>query len=142
MSQNRRDALAALATLIGAITEVKTVRRVSMPIDITQWAESELPLVEIREPDESAASELTNMRQLTSLNIVLRVWFVIWGEVPTTTYETLEKKIRNKIGDNFKLNDTVNGVWVTNISKVDGEMPLYHFDIILRLKLYLELQNA
>ena len=142
MAQNRRSILAALATISHGVTAVNTVRRVHAPIDITQWAEAELPLVEIEEPAESADTELTNMRQMVFLDIKLTVWFVLWGESPTSTSEKLETDIRNAIGNNFTLNCTAVCAWVTNVAKVDGEMPLYHFEISVRLKYYLELENV
>jgi len=139
---NRRDALAALQSILSTIAEVKTVVRSYVPIDITSYAEAAFPLIELQEPDETPDSEMTSMRQIAFLEVATKVWFITWGENPTATYESLVKAIRNKIGANFNLNNTATGCWVINVTKVEGEMPLFHFDISLRLKYYLALQDA
>jgi len=142
MSLNRRDVLAALKTILATTSGVTTVVRTFVPIDITNYNENELPLIELQEPDEMPDEEMTSMKQIALLEMKCRVWFVVWGESPTTTYESLVKALRDKIGANFKLSDTATGCWVIDVTKVEGEMPLFHFEISLRLKYYLDLQNA
>jgi hypothetical protein len=72
------------------------------------------------------------------LDVALRVYFVSWAEIPATTYETFVKKIRDKIGANFKLNNSASGVWVDSITELFGEMPVYFFDISLVCRYYLD----
>ena len=134
MPENRRNILAELKTVLEEITEVKTVVRSHMDIDIAQYASANLPLINILEPSESAEAELTDRRATQLLEgPQLRVHFVEWAEVPSTAYETLVKAIRDKIGGNFKLNNKVIACWVKSISRTDGLMPLYFFNIELRL---------
>lgn len=141
MSQNRRDILSNLATLLGAVTGVTTVVRSLREIDITQYNEAQLPLVNLIEPDEDSAGEMTSMRSLMGLNPMVSVFFIRWGEDPDSTYENLEKNIRDQIGDNFTINGTCSGAWVTSVSPVTGEMPLFRFDIEISCEYYANLKN-
>ena len=137
MSLNKRDIFAALKTLLEEITEVKTVVRVFDPIDIKLRFTTELPLIEIQEPDETVDKSMTSRRSIMSLATQLRVFFVRWGDVPNNDYENLEKVIRNKIGDNFCIENTAIATFVTKVSKVAGPMPLYQFTIGLRMLYYI-----
>lgn len=141
-SLNRRDALSNLATILATTTGITTVVRTYGDIDITKYSSTQLPLIEVQEPEETPDEEMTSMKQIAFLDLILKVWFVTWGMAPTSTYEDFVKAIRNKIGANFKLNDTATGCWVISVTKVEGEMPLFHFNISLRLKYYLDLTNA
>lgn len=140
MSLNRRAALAQLATNLGAVAEVMTVVRHYAELDITQYTEAELPLIGIKEPGESPDEEMTSMRAVMNLETKLRVYFVCWGINPTATYETLVKAIRDKIGSDFTLTLTATKSLVTDISEIDGEMPLYFFDMDISIKYYLNQQ--
>lgn len=142
MELNRRDILSNFKTILDAISEVTTVVRSNSILDISNYYSTELPLIEIQEANEVPDKELTSMRQMAYLDLVLRVYFVEWGEVPNATYETLLKKIRNKIGDNFRVNDTANAAWVVGVGKIEGEVPLYHLDIDVRVKYYLDLTDV
>lgn len=142
MTLNRRDALATLKTKLEEISEVKTVVRSYMEIDITNYKTADLPLINIIEPAEEAEEQMTSMRAIMELLVRLKVWFVDWAEDPDVTiYETLIKKIRDKIGANFKLDNTVTGVWVLDVSLVDGELPVYNIEIGLAMKYYLSQQD-
>lgn len=138
MAENRRDLLAQLETTLSTITEVKTVVRTLVDIDITNYNEAELPLIAIREPLETAAIEMTSFRAIQRLETKLKVFFVVWGENPTTAYETLIKKIRDKMGSNFKLDGKANKALVKDVSPVDGEMPVYFFLMDLDIRYYLD----
>lgn len=142
MLLNRRDIGSNVKTVLDAVSEVKTVVRTNARIDIANYYSSDLPLVEIMEADESPDVELTGRRQMSFLDLTLRVYFLEWGEFPNTTYETLIKKIRNAIGNNFNLNDTANGAWVVGVGEIQGTMPLYSLDIKVRVKYYLELTDV
>ena len=138
----RSQVLAALKDALAAAAGVKTAVRTYRDMDISNYKEASLPLVEVREPDEIPDEEATSMRQLSSLNATARVWFVTWGESPTTTYEALTKAIRDAIGNNFTLGGKATGCWVVDVSRVEGEMPLYHFDITFRTHYCLNLRNV
>jgi len=142
MSLNRRSVLSNLASILATTSGITTVVRTYRDIDITKYASAGLPLLELQEPEEAPDEEMTSMMQIAFLDMKARVWFITWGETPTSTYEALVQAIRNKIGANFRLNETATGCWVINVTKVEGEMPLFHFDISLRLKYYLDLKNA
>lgn len=142
MELNRRDLLSNFATILDMISEVQTVVRSNAVLDISKYYTTDLPLIEIQEANETPDRELTSMRQLAFLDLVLRVYFVEWGEIPTATYETLIKKIRNQIGNNFNINNTASGAWVVGVGKVEGEMPLYHLDLDVRVKYYLDLTDV
>ena len=143
MTENRRDILAELKTVLEEITVVKTVVRSHMFIDITQYASAQLPLINMLEPSESAEQELTDRRATQLLEgPQLRVHFVEWAEIPSAAYEALVKAIRDKIGVKFKLNNKAIACWVKTISKTDGLMPVYFFDIELRLMYCLNQQDT
>ncbi len=140
---NRRDVLSGLKTILSSVSGIKTVVRTYADLVLSaSYKTTDLPLIEIREPEEYPETELTGMRQMELLNLTLRVWFIDWAESPTSTYETLVKDIRNKIGGSFTVGDSAVACWVNNVGIVEGEMPLFHFDIALRTKVYLNLQNA
>jgi len=143
---NRRTLLANLETALGTISDIKTVFRHYISLDITQYTEIELPLIAIKEPAEENDQEMTARRAMVSLDLSIRLYFVSWGIAPTTvaptrTYETLIKKIRNKVGGDFTLNGGSTATWVIGVSVVDGDMPLYFVDIGLR-SLYYQNQQA
>ena len=146
-SQNRRTILAALKTILEELapTYITTVVRTYTEIDITNYLTADLPLIEIQEPEESAETEMTNRRSIQNLEVNLRVWFVDWAEDPDATiYETLMKQIRDKVGSKFALCvDSVPSAianWVGRVSKVEGEMPVWHFTMDLILRYYLNQQ--
>jgi thioester reductase-like protein len=142
MSQNRRTILSNLTTALGNVTGVTTVVRTITEIDITQYTESQLPLINVREPEENTEDEMTSMKSMMNLEILTTVFFIRWGMDPDSTYETLVKNIRNQIGANFTLNGSCTGTWVTDVSLVTGEMPLFRFDVILRCEYYLDLKST
>lgn len=142
MLLNRRYIGNSVATILDMISEVKTVVRSKNALDITNYCYTNLPLVEIREARESPSPELTGMRQMSWLDLVLRVHFIEWGDWPSETYELLVKRIRDAIGNNFTLNDSANGAWVVEVSEVSGSMPLYYLDIRVRVKYYLQLEDV
>ena len=149
---NRRDILSSLKTILesvdGIITVVRsygintTKTRANEGIDITQYSSTDLPLIDMNEPPEPTDEESTARHSVMLLDIELRVWFVDWTDQPQSSYETLMKNIRNKIGDNFKVNNTATACWVTDISDIKGELPLFYYDITLRVKYYLDQRNA
>ena len=49
MAENRRDVLSGLETIIGEITSVTTVVRSYKAIDITNYKEADLPIINIKE---------------------------------------------------------------------------------------------
>ena len=139
MTENRRDLLAALATMLGTVSGVVTVvRHYSEEFDITQYAEAELPLVAIKEPIEVPEEECTSMRAMMWLETTLKVYFVHWGISPDATYGTLMKKIRDKIGGDPRLNTQSVFTYVRGISEIGGEMPLFSFTIDLACRYYLD----
>lgn len=142
MSQNRRTVLDAIYDKVDAVTVVKTVTRSLAVRDILNYNETDLPLVDLREPRETADVEMTSMRQIGFLDVILRVWFTHWGEDPSSTYETLMKDIRNKLGEDPTMGQCAVASWVTGVSNVEGEMPLFRFDISLRTKYHLNLANV
>lgn len=137
MLQNRRDILANLKTALTAVTELKTVVRTYGGVDIGEYLETDLPLADIVEPEEDP-QDLTGQRQMIFIDTRVVVYFVHWGVAPNATYETLMKKIRNKIGDSFTLTETATGCWVVSVSKVTGNFPLFSFELGLKIKYYLE----
>jgi len=142
-SQNRRTILAALKTILEELapTYITTVVRTYTEIDITNYLTADLPLIEIQEPEESAETEMTNRRSIQNLEATLRVWFVDWAEDPDATiYETLMKQIRDKIGAQFKLDNSAIADWVGAIPKLCGEMPVWNFSMGLLLRYYLNQQ--
>jgi len=139
MALNRRDILIQLEIILGTITGITTVVRSygENGIDITQYADTDLPLIDLNEPGESNDEEMTSRRSIQDLEIVLRVYFVDWNDKIQSTYETYIKNIRDKIGSEFKVNNTVTACWITDISKVEGEVPVWHLDMTLNVKYYL-----
>ena len=142
MAQNRRDLLAGLKTLMGTVTGVVTVERSYGELDITVYASTDLPLVEIEEPEEDTDQEMTSHRTLMAVLVKLRVWFVDWNTDTQASYETLMKNIRDKIGGDFKLGDTTIESRVDSISPVEGILPVRNFQVVLELKYYLNEQNV
>ena len=161
MALNRRDALATLKTILEEITEIKTVVRsyggrtrvaggagTLESFDITNYKIAELPLIEIQEPMEETEQQNVGMRAMMVLGCSLKIWFVSWHETPQTDYETLVKKVRDKIGANFNLIDgvtgkgTVTGIWVLNVSLISGELPVYNIEIELAMKYYLNQEDS
>lgn len=137
MTQNRRDALAGLATILAQVTGVTTVVRSYQDVDITQYTIAQLPLINVKEPDESTDEEYTSQHSMKSLAVSARVYFVSWAEVPTSNYENLTKAIRDKIGANFGLAQCASKLTVAEISTLQGEMPLYFFEIKLSMLYYM-----
>ena len=144
MALNRRDILSGLETLLGTVTGITTVVRSygEEGIDITQYAESNLPLIDIIEPEEVNDEEMTNRRSIQFLDTVLRVYFVDWKDDVQVTYETFVKNIRDKVGAEFIVNGTATACWVTDITKTLGELPVWHIDFSLRVKYYLDQQST
>ena len=139
MAENRRDILSGLVTLFQSISEIKTViRHYADDFDITQYSESDLPLLALREPAETPEDELTSLRALMNLELRLRLYFINWGYTPTSAYETLIKKIRDKAGSDFTVNNTAVAMWVRELSPVEGRLPLYWVELGLVCKYYLD----
>lgn len=137
---NRRDALAGLKTTLEELAPatIITVVRTYTEIDITEYNRADLPLIEIQEPEEDADTEMTGQRSIQNLMVKLKVWFFDWAVDPDATiYEALMKAIRDKIGANFKVGNTVIACWVGRISKIGGEMPVWNFETDLVMKYYL-----
>jgi len=142
MQMNRRSLLAQLKTTLSAVTGVVTVVRSYEELDILNYAEAQLPLINIIEPDEAVEQQLVGRRQMISVHAELRVWFVSWAEIPTSTYEALMKSIRDKLAESFTLQCTATGCWVTSISSIQGTLPVYYFTVGLRCKYYLEEEDT
>ena len=142
MQLNRRDLLSALKTALTATTGVTTVVRCYEELDMMNYTEAQLPLVEILEPSESVEQQLVSRRQMISVRAELKVHFVSWAEVPAAAYETLTKKIRDKIAESFTLNQKATGIWVTSVSPIQGVLPVYWFTLGLRVKYYLDEQDT
>lgn len=144
MALNRRDILSGLATILATVTGIVTVVRSygEEGIDITQYAEAELPLIDIIEPSEDNDEEMTARRSIQFLDTVLRVHFVDWNDDVQSTYETHIKNIRDKVGAGFKVNDSATACWVTDITRVLGEVPLWKIELSLRVKYYLDQLNT
>lgn len=140
MADNRRDVLSGLETIIDEISEVTTVKRSYREINILNYKEEDLPLVNIFEPAEDTHQDMTSHRSIMLLNIMLRVWFVSWAEDSADAYETLMKKIRDKIGANFTLGGTVDAAWIDSVTSIEGEMPVYSYGISMQIRYYLNAQ--
>ena len=140
MAQNRRSILTAFAALIDAISQVTTVVRSYRPVDITQYTQAELPLINIIEPAEEPEEHLTSMKEMAWLNLNMRLYFLNWGETPDATYGGLVKAIRDKIGNNFKVSNTATSALIDSISAIGegSEMPLYWMDFEVAIKYYLD----
>jgi len=141
MAENRRSILSNLETALGNVSGVNTVLRFYTNLDVTQYTEAELPLIAVKEPGEENDTEMTGRRAMVSIDLMIRLYFVTWGINPTSTYETLVKNIRDEIGEDFHLNNKSVATWVTSVSDIDGDMPLYSVDIGLRC-LYYQNQQA
>lgn len=142
-TQNRRAVLEALKTALEELkpTYVKNVVRTYGEIDITNYVTADLPLIEIQEPPEVSVTEMTGRRSIRALELALRVWFVDWAEDPDATiYENLMKVIRDKVGAKFTVDGSAIADWVGDISKIEGEMPVWNFSMGLVLKYYLDQQ--
>jgi hypothetical protein len=138
MQLNRRDLLAQLAATLAGTTGVTTVVRCYETLDILNYTEAQLPLIEIVEPAENVEQQLVSRRQIIAVRLELRVWFVSWAEIPTSTYESLMKNIRNKMAESFTLQQKATGCWVMSIGPIQGTLPVYNFTIGLRMKYYLD----
>jgi len=137
-TQNRRAVLAELATQIALVSGVVTVQRSYGEFDITQKASSNLPLIEIFEPEEDTYTEMVGRRNLMQLLVSMKVWFVDWNDTPQATYETLMKNIRDKIGSKFKLENDAIECRVDSISAVEGTLPRWSFEMVLELRYYMD----
>lgn len=143
MAENRRNLLANLATALANVSGVTTVvRHYSEELDITQYTESQLPLIGIKEPTEEPEEEMTSMRAMMWLGLNLKVYFVHWGISPDATYETLMKKIRDKIGNDPNLNSSSVFTYVGEVSEISGSLPLYTFTLTLMSRYYLNQQDT
>ena len=138
MAENRRDVLSGLETIISEITSVTTVVRSYKAIDITNYKEADLPLINIIEPAEDTHQDMTSHRAIMLLDVELKVWFVSWAESSADAYETLMKGIRDKIGANFTLDDTVDAAWIDSVTEISGEMPVYSYGISMQIHYYLD----
>ena len=142
---DRQSVLAQLAVVLGEIAEVEIVVRsyLEVEFDITQYLQSDLPLIVIPEPAEETFDEMTSQRSIMVLSTKLLVYFLDWDIIPDAAkYEALVKKIRDKIGNNFTLNDTATECRVASVSTILGTMPVYNFNIALELKYYLSEKNV
>jgi len=142
MQLNRRDLLSQLATTLVTTSGVTTVVRCYEELDMLNYTEAQLPLIEILEPAENVGQQLVSRRQMIAVRAELKVHFVSWAETPTSTYETLMKNIRNKIAESFTLNQKATGVWVTSIGPIQGVLPVYWFMMGLVTKYYLDEQDT
>jgi len=136
---SRAEVLSNLETILGAVSEIKTVVRsyFGANFDITQYSTTDLPLVVIPEPEETTHQELTSHRAIMNLSLDLIVYFLSWGVSPIDSYESLVKAIRDKIGANFTLNGSATEARVNRISSISGNLPVYWFVIELELRYYL-----
>jgi hypothetical protein len=116
--------------------------RTYQDIDITQYTEAQLPLLNIKEPRDSAFEEHTSAHSTQQLDCLIRCYFVSWAEVPTATYEALTKAIRDKVAANFTLSGCASEMIVNEVSEIQGELPIYFFDFTLELRYYLSQQNT
>lgn len=137
MALNRRDTLDAFSTLMSAVSGVGNVVRSLVPVDIKQYTIAQLPLINIIEPPEDVQDQMTSMRAMQNLALNVRTYFVYWGADPDSTYEALMKAIRDRIGAGFKVSNTATAAQVGLITELDGEMPLYFFDIEIVITYYL-----
>lgn len=142
-TQNRRTVLANLKTVLEELspTYVTTVVRTYTEIDITNYLTADLPLIEIQEPPEVSETEMTGRRSIRALEVMLKVWFVDWAEDPDATiYETLAKQVRDKLGAKFTVDQSAIANWIDDVSKIEGEMPVWNFSMGLVLRYYLDQQ--
>ena len=140
MAQDRRSVMTALATKLAEITEIQTVVRTYLDtdFDITQYTQSQLPLIVIPEPAETTDEECTSQMSMMALATKLRIYFLDWAIDPDSTkYEALVKKIRDKIGANFTLGDTATECRVNAVSQILGIVPVYDFFMDLEMKYWL-----
>lgn len=143
MAENRRTLLANLVIAMAAVSGVNTVvRHYSEELDITQYTEVSLPLIAIKEPTEEPEEEMTSMRAMMWLSLNLKVYFVHWGISPDSTYETLMKRIRDKIGGDPNLNSSSVFTYVGEVSEIGGNLPLYTFTLTLMSRYYLNQQDT
>ena len=125
MTENRRDVLSNLATALGTVSGVNTViRHYAEVLDVSKYKESEMALIAIHEPSEIAEEELVSMRAMQWLEINLTVYFMDWELFVGTTYETLLKNIRDKIGSDPRINSSSVFTYVGAISVVGGELKM------------------
>jgi len=137
--ENRRTVLAKLAVKMAEVDEIKKVIRVYVKnFDLTQFTQAQLPLLAIIEPAEETDDEMTSQKSLMALATQFSIHFLHWGITPDSTYETLVKAIRDKVGANFDLDGVVTEARVSDLSVIGGEMPLYNFDMDLEMKYYLD----
>ena len=140
---SRKNVLSQLAIVLAEVTQIKTVvRSLIQDFDITQYSQSQLPLVVVPEPLEETFDEMTDQRSVMELATILRVYFVFWGISPDAAYEALMTAIRNKLGNNFTLNSTAIICRVAGASIILGTMPVYDFTIRLEVKYYLTETNV
>lgn len=142
MAQHRNDVLDGLKTLISDVSGVTTVVRTYGDIDIAQYSSTDLPLVSIKEPEEDTYEELTSRRSMMLLVTKLVVWFVDWNLDIKSTYETLMKNIRDKIGSDFTISGNAVEVRVNSITEIDGNLPVWNFGLELELKYYIDEQHT
>lgn len=152
MAQNRRDVLSSLKTILEGISGIETVVRsyisqvhVDVPtegLDISLYSSSDLPLIEVMDPDEETYQELTSHRAMMQLFVKLRVWFVDWNIDVQSAYETIMKNIRDGIGDEFKVDNKAVECRVDNISAPSGSLPVRNFQMDLELRYYLNEKNT
>jgi len=142
MAENRRAILSALKTLLESVTGVTTVVRSYGELDVAQYQASDLPLIEIEEPSESTDEDSTGRRAIMLLEAKLKVWFVDWNDIPQSTYETLMKNIRDDVGSGFTVSGSAVACWITVVSPIKGELPVFNFEMSLRLKYYLNQLNT
>jgi len=139
---NRRAVLSNLKTVLEAAVGITTVVRSYSEYDISQVGSANLPLIVIPEPGEDNDPELTSMRAMSTLDTTIKIYFVDWNDTVQSTFGTLVKNIRDQIGNNFTLNTAATTCRVMSISSVQGELPLWFFEIDLRTRYYLNQKNT
>jgi len=138
----RGNFLGQLKTTLSAVTGINSVVRSYTELDIKQYSEAELPLIEIVEPSEDPDRELTSQHSLVFFDTKLKIWFVDWNDQPQIIYETIMKRIRDTIGGVFTMECKANACYVTSVAKLEGSVPLYSYEMDLRTKIYLNQKNV
>lgn len=128
---SRRTAIAtALQSAIDTISEIPTVLVVNniddkYPRDLTV---EQLPAVKIHLTDETPKYHPSN-RALNKISPDLYLYSIAWSKNDTSNEENLLKLLRNKLGEDPRLNNTCVDISLRDIIKLEVLYPLVCYKI-------------
>lgn len=130
----RTDIQAALLTQLtdSAIKYKATYNNVDnkYPKDLTI---SQLPAVKIYFADEDYDYKPA-LRSMNKISFDLYIYVIEWSKTDTSTEENILKIVRNKLGNDIRVNNTCVDLSVSSIVKLEVEYPLVCYKLNIKCK--------